>query len=144
MTHRDAGNYSAKHASDCRYNKEIAHAIEKSTVEGEIACAEASRVASELNVSMGQVGTTIDLREIRITKCQLGLFGYGPKKMMIKPAETVSSELEKSIRDALVDGRLSCVASWEIAEKFYMPKMSIAFACEALKIKIKPCQLGAF
>ena len=32
----------------------------------------------------------------------------------------------------------------EIAEKFGVPKMDIAAACEALSIKISACQLGAF
>jgi hypothetical protein len=144
MTHKDAGNYSAKHASDNRLNKEIAQAIEKRTVGAEITCAEASHIAGELNMPMGEVGVAMDLLEIRITRCQMGLFGYGDKKTVIEPAETVSSELEKSIREALVNGRLPCAASWEIAERFKFPKMNVTAACEALKIKIKPCQLGAF
>ena len=143
MAHKDAGNYSAKH-SDSKLNKEISQAVESKTVGGEIACAEASRIAGELHVPMGDVGVAIDLLEIRITKCQIGLFGYGDKKTVIEPAKTVSPELEKAIRDALVNGRLPCAASWEIAERYGMPKMTVSSACEALKIKVKPCQLGAF
>lgn len=143
MAHKDAVNYSAKHA-DSRLNKEIAQAVESKTVGGEITCAEASHIAGELHVPMGDVGVAIDLLEIRITKCQLGLFGYGDKKTRIEPAKTVSSELEKAVRDVLMNGRLPCAASWEIAEKYGMPKMTVSSACEALKIKVKPCQLGAF
>jgi len=38
----------------------------------------------------GDVGGTIDLLEIHLNKCQLGLFGYSPKKMIVKPAENVT------------------------------------------------------
>jgi hypothetical protein len=143
MTHSDAGNYRAKHPS-VKLNEEIALAVKKKVHEGEIACADGEGIASALNVPMGEVGVAVDLLEIRISKCQLGLFGYRPKKIIVTPADKVAAELEKAIRDALVNGRLPCAASWEIAEKFTMSKMGVSSACEALKIKIKPCQLGAF
>lgn len=144
MAHKDAGNYRGKHGADKRLNRDIAQAIEKRLVKGEITCAEASSIADELKVTMGEVGVAIDLLELRITKCQIGLFGYGDKKTMIEPAGTVSAELENAIRGALVDGRLPCVASWKIAQQVNVPKMHVAAACEALNIRIKPCQLGAF
>ena len=40
MAHHDAGNYSAKHPSN-KLNDEIAHAIEKKVLDGEITCADA-------------------------------------------------------------------------------------------------------
>ncbi len=144
MAHKDAGNYSAKHSPESNLNREVAQAIEKKAVKGEIKCADAAGIASALNVPMNEVGIAIDLMEIRISKCQLGLFGYGAEKIVVKPAETISIELEKAIRDTLVNGRLSCAVSWEIAERFSILRMNVSSACEALKIKIKPCQLGAF
>ncbi len=53
-------------------------------------------------------------------------------------------ELEKEIRSRLSNGRLPCAAAWEIAAERKIPRMKVSSACEALKIKIKPCQLGAF
>ena len=82
--------------------------------------------------------------EIRIGKCQLGLFGHGKNDKPVKPAKTIRTDIEEAIKEALVNNRLSCKAAWEIAEKFGVPKMRISSLCEALKIKIKPCQLGAF
>jgi hypothetical protein len=93
---------------------------------------------------MHKVGIAIDLAEIRIIKCQLGLFGYGSSKTAIKPSESVSKELQDAIKKALLKSRLPCVAAWRIAEKFNIPRMGVAAACEALNIKVKPCQLGAF
>ena len=34
--------------------------------------------------------------------------------------------------------------AWEIAKRFEISKMKVSSVCEQLKIKIKPCQLGAF
>jgi hypothetical protein len=144
MAHRDAGNYSAKHGSESSLNREIAKAVEKRAVRGEITCADAFAIAAELHVPPGEVGIAIDLMEIRISKCQLGLFGYGAEKIVVKPAETISMELEKAIRAALLNGRLPCAVGWEIAQVFNISRMNISSACEAIKIKIKPCQLGAF
>ena len=144
MTHGDRGNYKAKHSSGSRLNQEIARALEKKTADGKITCADASNTAAELGVTMREVGVTIDLMEIELSKCQLGLFGYSPQKMAVKPAETVQADLEKAIRGALVNDRLPCATAWSIAKTFGIPKMAVSSACEALKIKVKPCQLGAF
>jgi hypothetical protein len=133
-----------KGQSNAQVNGEITKAVRLKTVDGEIACADAGGIAGELNVAMSEIGVALDLLGIRITKCQLGLFGYAPRKMIVLAAETVTPELEKAIRDALMDHRLSCAASWEIAVRLGVSRMKVSSACEALKIKIKPCQLGAF
>jgi len=52
--------------------------------------------------------------------------------------------LERAIREAVTDGRLSCDASWKIAKEFKMAKIRVSAACEKLGIKISHCQLGAF
>jgi len=82
---------------------------------------------------------------IRLVTCQLGLFGYAPEKKIVQPSETVDRALEDAIRAALQeDGRLTCRLAWELAERFQIPKMRVSAACEALSIKVRPCQLGAF
>jgi hypothetical protein len=87
---------------------------------------------------------TIDTLETKLTKCQLGLFGHGPQKMLVRPADRVSPELEDAIRQSLVQDKLPCKAAWDIAEKFGLRKMEVSAACEALKVKISSCQLGTF
>jgi hypothetical protein len=144
MTHSDAGNYKAKHPSNVKVNDKINQAVGKKVIDGMISCADTEIIAGKLQVTMQDVGVGVDLMEIRISRCQLGLFGYSPEKIIVKPADSVPGELEKSIREALVNGRLPCAAAWHIAGKFNIPKMEVSSACEALKIKIKPCQLGAF
>lgn len=144
MAHSDAGKYKAKHPSDVKINEKITRAVEKKTIDGIITCADAEIIAGTLEVTMQDVGIAVDLMEIRISRCQLGLFGYSPDKMIVKPADNVPAALERSLREALVNNRLPCVAAWNIAAQFGIPKMEVSAACEALKIKVKPCQLGAF
>jgi hypothetical protein len=81
---------------------------------------------------------------IRLVKCQLGLFGYSPEKKIVQAAPAAEPAMETAIREKLENGRLTCRRAWEIAMAFQLPKMAVSAACEALQIKIKPCQLGAF
>ena len=82
--------------------------------------------------------------EIRIIRCQMGIFGYEPEKKVVKPTENVPDELERAIRDKLADGKLTCALAWEVTRTLKIPKMNVSSACEKLGIKIKLCQLGAF
>ena len=96
---------------------------------------------------MDEIGRVADLLEIKIDKCQLGLFGYAKsegKHRIMAPAESVSPELEAAIRDFIEDGKLPCAAAWKIADKYSIGKVSVCAAADALGIKSSRCQLGAF
>jgi hypothetical protein len=144
MTHHDAGHYHAKHPDDQKSDEIIAEAVKKKTVDGEISCTGAESIADDLGVDMRKVGVAVDLLDIRLNRCQLGLFGYHPEKIIVKPAATIGVDLEKAVRDALINGRLPCAAAWEIARRLHIPRMDVSSTCEGLGIKVKPCQLGAF
>lgn len=144
MTHEDTGHYAKKHSPDRKVQPEIAKALKQKASNREISCAAAHKIARDLKVSPAEVGFTTDTLEIRIVKCQIGLYGYHPEKRIVKPAETVSKTLEEAIRDSLVGERLSCRAAWDIAKRLDIAKMAISSACETLKIKISSCQLGSF
>lgn len=144
MTHADKGNYAGKHAPGREVRAEVAEAVRRRAVEGEISCAAAFAIARDLGVSPEEVGFTVDSLEIGIVKCQLGLYGYRPGRRVVEPAESVDAALEEAIREALVNGRMPCAVAWEIADRFGLARMAVASACEALKIKIVSCQLGAF
>jgi len=77
-------------------------------------------------------------------KYRLGLFGYRPKKSIVRPAASVTSELEKAILTGLVNDRLPCKTAWEIPKQFGIHKMKVGAACDAMKIKVRPCQVRAF
>ena len=143
MTHSDAGRYSAKHAPGGKPDERIAGAVREKAAAGEVACADAERIGAALNVPLAEIGRTLDLLELRICRCQLGLFGY-PEGKTVRPAAAVAPDLDEDICGRLADGRLSCKAAWEIAAEIKIARMEISSACEMLKIRIKPCQLGAF
>lgn len=124
--------------------KALIEAVRSRADNGTMACAVAFAIAERLHAAPIDVGRALDLEEISIVKCQLGLFGYKPEKKIVRPMESVPDKLREEIDSGLIDGRLPCAQAWAIAEKFNMSKMDISGACEKLGIKIKPCQLGAF
>ncbi|HBF42709.1 MAG TPA: hypothetical protein DDW42_03610 [Desulfobacteraceae bacterium] len=144
MTHEDIGHFAKKHPQDRKPDPKIAEAVKQGAANGEISCAVAHKIASDLNVLPKEVGFHIDYFEMQMVKCQLGLYGYGPRKGIVKPMETVPEELDRAIRDSLTDGRLFCKSAWDIAERLGIGKMEVSSACEALNIRISSCQLGAF
>jgi hypothetical protein len=144
MTHKEKGHYRQKHAPDRNPNPELANVLKKESSEKGVTCAAAHGVAESMSQSPAEVGFTMDFLEMPILKCQLGLFGYSPEKKIVKPAQTVTQTIEDAIRQRLVRGRLSCKDAWEIADTLGEKRMVVSAACEALHIKITPCQLGAF
>jgi actin-like ATPase involved in cell morphogenesis len=144
MTHADEGRYSAKHAPGKKMDEKIAAAVREKVENGEIACADAELIGAKIGTALAEVGRTLDLLEVRITRCQLGLFGYAAEGKSVRPAGQVTPEIEGAVRGHLAGGRLPCEAAWEIAAEMNIPRMKVSSACETLKIKIKPCQLGAF
>lgn len=130
-------------------DERIADAIRRHLdTEGMLPCAAAFRVAEELGVEPLEVGRTADEMGVRLNRCQLGLFGYGPKAegrhKIVRPADVVEPGLAQAIQDGLSEGRLPCRVAWEIAGTLGIPKMEVSAAAEALGIRIVRCQLGAF
>jgi len=144
MTHADKGKYIKKHPEGSKVDDDLKQEIVNQIKKNNITCKKAEEIAGETGYSLEETGRAIDILNINITKCQLGLFGYGETKKIVQPAKEISPELKESITSALNDGNLSCVAAWEIAGKLNIARMKVCAACEALEIKVKPCQLGAF
>jgi hypothetical protein len=107
-------------------------------------CVAAFEIAARTGKPPAEVGAAADRMNVRLTNCQLGLFGYAPAKKIVSPAAAVAPELENAIRAKLAGGRLACRDAWALAQAFRLEKLALSAACEALGIKIKPCQLGAF
>ena len=141
---RSTKPYSEKFGANQKPEDFIQNEILKHVKENDLACALAFDIAKLLDVSPDRVGRTADLMNVRLVKCQLGLFGYPPKTKIIEAASHVDQQLSAAIHAGLVNDRLPCKTSWEIADRFKVTKMAVSSACEALGIKIKPCQLGAF
>jgi hypothetical protein len=144
MAHEDKGKYFKKHPQDTKIDDDLKKEILEQVKNNSMSCKKAEEIAGELGFTLEETGKAIDILNINITKCQLGLFGYGETKKIVQPAKEVAPELKESIMSSLQDGNLSCEAAWNIAGKLNIPRMKVCAAAEALAIKIKPCQLGAF
>jgi len=144
MTRHDAGKYAAKHPPDASLDPVLAEALTRAASNGEVTCAAAFRVVEQIGVSPAAVGQALDLLEYRITKCQLGLFGWGPQKKIVGAAPEVAEDLRLALEGASEEGVISCAACWKIAEKLGLSKLTVAAACDHLRLKVTPCQLGAF
>jgi DNA invertase Pin-like site-specific DNA recombinase len=136
--------FSEKHPQKEVVGPEIKNQIYRRSNDGMISCATAFKIAGEQNISPHKIGITIDLLNIRITKCQLGLFGYKPKKKLLQQLHETEPDLQDAIIRALAKGRLSCNSAWTIATQFNVSKITVSSTCEFLGIKINDCQLGAF
>jgi len=144
LSRSNTTGHDIKHGLGKEVDPVLKDRLLKQSSEGQLPCALAFQVAKQLGVQPDAVGQAADLMELRIVKCQLGLFGYHPEKKIVKPAASVELDLETAIRAGLVDERLPCKTAWDISREFGLRKMRVSAACDAMGIKIKPCQLGAF
>ena len=144
MAAKDKGNYPGKHQPEEQPDEAIKSEIKKETDIGELPCAVAFTIAEKISASAAEVGKTADLMNYELVKCQLGLFGYKPGRKLVKPEESPEPDIEKDLTEALEDGKLSCKAAWDIADRFNVPKLTVSGVCETAGLKIKSCQLGAF
>jgi hypothetical protein len=149
MAREHAGHYSAKHPPGTRVAPAIEQAVRERLSDNRITCRAAHEIAASLGVEAKEVGIAIDLMEARISNCQLGLFGHGRDRGSKTPQSPtaqapIDQELRTAIENALVDGRLRCADSWRIADRFGISRVDIAKVCDAMKLKICQCQIGAF
>ena len=147
MTHEDAGKYALKHPFGTRPNERIAKAIREKAPGGELACAVAEKIAKDLKVGIPEVGVTADLLEMKIKKCQLGLFGWGKKPdhgKDIHATDSVSVEMKRTLEEVAENGVVTCAGVWVIADRLGVERKVVSVACDTLGLKIRMCQLGTF
>jgi hypothetical protein len=144
MTHVDKGKFFKKHPEGTKVAEELKQEILKQTKDNNISCKAAEKISQSQNRPLGEIGVAIDMLNINIAQCQLGLFGFDGKQKRVPAAASVTSDLEAAIRESLDNGRLSCLAAWNIADRLKIKRLDVCAACEKLQIKVKPCQLGAF
>lgn len=137
-------SFSKKHGTDALPDLSIKNEILRRTKDENVPCAVAFEIAEALQVSPKEVGKTADLMNFKLTKCQLGLFGYQPQKKIVKHQGRIDEKLKDAISQSLSLGKLPCKDAWEIASRLNTGKMAVSGTCETMGIKIKDCQLGAF
>jgi hypothetical protein len=136
--------YSKKHDPNLCPDPTIEKEMRKRDAGREISCALAFEIAESMGVDPEEVGRTADVLEIPVVECQLGLFGYKPEKKIIKSEDTTDQELKNAVIGSSDNRRLSCEKAWQIAERFSIGKLTVGNLCQANRIQIKGCRLGAF
>ncbi len=145
MSRKDKDKYAEKYPAGRKTVSAAVEAVKAKTAYGTIPCAIAFQIAADLQLPPEEIGFTLDKLNVRITKCQLGLFGNTPISKIVQPASAFDPAIEGAIRAVLTDGvSLDCAKAWEIAAMFKVPRMFLSGVCEALGIKITKCQLNAF
>jgi hypothetical protein len=127
----------------------LAAEIKDRVLEGTLSCAEAFSVADHTGVFPLDVGRTVDVLKIKLSHCQLGLFGYpGRGKGRDRSGAgmgPVPDGLEAAIkRCSGREGRVTCSDLWALAELYGVPKILAGDTADRLDIRIVNCQLGAF
>ena len=144
MAHQDRGNYAGKHPEKT-IDPALRERIEKSVRDGRLDCADAHRAAVDCNVRPYEIGIQADLLELRISTCQLGLFGHSPnQKKSFDPNIVISDAVRNAVLRAQTDGVISCRNAWELAGDLTLSRPDMGSICEKMEIRIKPCQLGTF
>jgi hypothetical protein len=113
---------------------------------GTIPCECACRVAAACGTSPAAVGRAVDALGIKVSECQLGLFGYEAygEKRWTRRLGAVPQSLEVEIRAACAEGRLPCAAAWDLAGARGLPRLVVGSVAETLGLRIAQCQLGCF
>ena len=129
-------------------DERIHQAIMERLDDGKLRCTRAFVIAKLLDVEPLDVGLTADEAGIRISNCQLGLFGYGPKAegkhKIVHAMDKVPERLAARLRAAADEGSLRCEAVWQIADGLGLKRIEASSAVEAMGLKISHCQLGCF
>ena len=114
--HQDEGNYAGKHPEGAVLNEAVVEILKKKVKNERISCKAAHEAASLARVSPAEIGRTLDILEVRINGCQLGLFGHKTDhgKAEFRLPENPEA-LRKAVADASNEEGISCDALWKAA-----------------------------
>ena len=116
--------------------------------EGHLTCHQAHAIAKELGVEPLDVGRAADEVGVRVSRCLLGLFGYGSKAAgthkIVRPMAQVPPSLEAALRAEAGEEGLPCIAVWRVADRLGHSRLEVSNAVEGLGLRVSHCQLGCF
>jgi hypothetical protein len=128
----------------------LAAEIKARIMKAGLPCSAAMDAAEARGADPLDVGRAADALGIRVTACQLGLFGFpgrskGRRQIENSAAGLVSPGFEEAVREAgTADGNITCLDLWVLAVRFSMPRIEAGRAADRLGLKVRNCQLGAF
>jgi hypothetical protein len=116
--------------------------------DGQLPCSKAHSIAKRFDVDPLTVGLAANEAGIRISRCQLGLFGYGPKSegkhKIVNPMDQVPERLAARLRAETNHEGITCTAAWQVADSLGYKRIEASSAAEAMGIRVSRCQLGCF
>lgn len=127
---------------------EITTAIQTHLTDGKLTCQDAFAIAAQAQVAPGEIGQAADTLGTRLSRCQLGLFGY-PGKQGWHDSGVADLPVPEGLQSAIAemvdeDRHLMCAQAWILADRFGISRMQFGWIAENLKVKFVTCQLGAF
>ena len=116
--------------------------------DGQMPCTVAHELAHEFGLELLAVGQAANEANVRISHCQLGLFGYGPKSegkhKIVHAMDDVPERLAARLRAAAGEEGITCLAIWQIADELGYLYLEASSAVEAMGLRVSHCQLGCF
>jgi hypothetical protein len=140
ITKGKMGHCANKHPLPTKTDPKVSKEVKDFIKDGSLSCPDSEKIAASLGIPISDIGRNTDLKEIRLSRCQLGLFG--PK--VLTSVENITKNVRSQVSSSLEDGRLPCEASWVLAKQLNVSRLEIGAICEGMNIKISKCQLGAF
>ena len=129
-------------------DERLRQALYDSLVEGKLPCNRAHAIARTLGVEPLVVGFAASELDIHISRCQLGLFGFGPKSegkhKIVHPMDEVPERLAARLRASAGEDGITCTAIWDVADDLGFQRLEASSAVEAMGLKVTRCQLGCF
>ena len=129
-------------------DEQLRQAVLDRLEENHLTCQQAHAIAKELAVEPLDVGRAADGVDVRISRCQLGLFGYGSKAAgthkVVCPMAKVPPLLEAVLRAEASEKGIPCIAVWNIADRLGHSRQETSNAIEGLGLRVSVCQLGCF
>jgi hypothetical protein len=129
-------------------NQVLLEAMKGRLEDGRLPCNHAFAIAKLERVAPFEVGSTATEAGIRISRCQLGLFGYGPKAegkhKIVHAMENVPERLAARLRALSLGEEITCANIWKAADGLGYRRLEASGAVEAMGLRVSRCQLGCF
>jgi hypothetical protein len=129
-------------------DERLLQAMQDRLEDGKLPCSRAFAIARKLGLEPLAVGFAATDADIRISRCQLGLFGYGPKAegkhKIVHAMDDVPERLAAHLRAEADEQGITCTAIWQVAEELELKRLEASSAVEAMGLRVSRCQLGCF
>ena len=129
-------------------DEKLRQAMQDRLEDGRLACNQAFGIARALEIDPLTVGLAANDAGIRISSCQLGLFGYGPKAegkhKIVHAMDEVPERLAARLRAGADGEGITCTTVWQVADGLGTRRIEASSAVEAMGLSVSRCQLACF